>query len=288
MAHSGVIGGRASDSATKRARRGGANRITAVLAALERDILAEREFCLFGNCNQFRMEVATSLESRRDAAGLVASSSSQPPHDLLPSSVVLLARVGSRPVGTIALFVDGPMGLPLDSSCRGLLDPLRCGGRRLAQIGVIGLARDLAPASLRCVVRHLIKVAWTCARHAEEATDIVAGIEPRQAGFSARFSMLPMTETWAGILPVRVDITESELAFLGRYAGLPGDRDLDLFLRSEESWLIDWLKERRRPLAELALLELLADRREAFAALGVEQRHAFEDSYLAYDLSEVL
>jgi len=288
MPHTSVIRRRASDSATRRARQGCANRITAVLARLERQILAEREFYLFGNCNQFRMEVAVSLEARRDASTLLPDSGDRQLHDFLPSATVLLVRAGDRPVGTVTLFVDGPMGLPLDDSCRGLLDPMRCGARRIAEIGMLGVAADLAPAATRCVVMHLVKVAWICARRLEETSDVVAGIDPGHVGLAARFLMVPMTEVWSGLLPVRLDAGESELAFLGRYAGLSGDRDLDLFMRREEGWLIDWLKERRRTLSEPVLLALLRDRRVSFAALDVEKRHALEDAYLAYDLNEVL
>jgi N-acyl amino acid synthase FeeM len=288
MPHSSIARGRSSDSATKRPRHGGGNRITAVLAALEREIIAEREFFLFGSRNQFSMEVATSLTSRRDAAALLPAPCERGVHDLLPSSLTLLVRAGERPLGTATLFVDGPMGLPLDDACRRMLDPLRCSGRRLVQIGDLALREELHPLAVRAVVMNLIKVGLICARRIDGATDIVAGAFARHRRFTTRFSMLPITEAWSGVLPVRVALEESELAFLGRYAGLPGHRDLDLFLRREEDWITDWLKERRRPLAEPALLELLSDRRKAFAALSVETRHGFEDAYLAYDLSAAL
>jgi hypothetical protein len=288
MPQSSLTAGRSSDSATWRRRRAGGSRITAVLAALEREVLASRELHVFGNRNQFEMEVAVSLRARRQAAGLLPRSCPRTLHDLLPSATVFLARAGRRPLGTLTLFCDGSMGLPLDAVCPRLLDPLRCGCRRIAQIGAVGLAPALAPAAARCLVTNLLKVTLTCARQLEEIGNLVAGIDPRQAGLAARYSMRPMSPEWSGLLPMHVDLEQSELGFIGRYAGLPGNRDLDRLMRRGQHQLVRWLRERRRPLEESVLLALIAERREAFVALSVEQRHAFEDAYLAYDLSEVL
>jgi hypothetical protein len=288
MPHTSVIRRRHSESRGRKALRAKGNRITAILEALEREVAAGREHYIFGPLNAYHLKVATSLESRRNVAELCPSRAAGAIHDLLPDTTVILALCEGRPVGSVAVYLDGPLGLPLDGTCRRLLDPLRCAGRSQGQIGRLAVARDLPLETARSVMLHLFKAAYVAARVVEGVDDVVAAVEPRHARFAERFFFRPMTELWGGKLPLRLDFGESEMAFLGMYAGRAGDRDLDLFLRRDQEWLADWLRAKRRPLGEEALLTLLSERRGAFSALSVEARHAFEDLYLAYDLNEVL
>ncbi len=288
MNSSSTVRRRDSSTEGSRRRRAAGNRLTAILARLEREVMGTAENYVFGALNEFRAEVACSAAGRRRALALLPQSGPSTVHDLLPGTTVFTAEKFGAAVGTVSVFTDGPLGLPLDVSCRRLLDPIRCSARRLVEIGDLAVSRELEAPAARTVAMHLIKLAYLTARYQETATDLVAAALPRHARFARRFLFRPMSGEWAGVLPLRLDIWQSELSFLGQYAGRPGDRDLDAFLRNDEEPALDWIRKERRALPEEDLLALLEERREVYARLPIETRHAFEDTYLAYDIGRVL
>ncbi|WP_375754367.1 hypothetical protein [Corallococcus exercitus] len=63
------------------------------------------------------------------------------PHLLLPSTVVLVAKVDDEVVGTVSLHVDSPLGIPLDKTFADVMGGLRAQGRRLAEVGALCITR---------------------------------------------------------------------------------------------------------------------------------------------------
>ncbi|WP_147445721.1 N-acyl amino acid synthase FeeM domain-containing protein [Corallococcus aberystwythensis] len=63
------------------------------------------------------------------------------PHLLLPSTVVLVAKVADEVVGTVSLHVDSSLGLPLDKTFADVMGELRAQGRRLAEVGALCITR---------------------------------------------------------------------------------------------------------------------------------------------------
>ncbi|MHA7630345.1 N-acyl amino acid synthase FeeM domain-containing protein [Corallococcus sp. M7] len=63
------------------------------------------------------------------------------PHLLIPSTVILVAKVADEVVGTVSLHVDSPLGVPSDKTFGDVLGGLRAQGRRLAEVGALCIAR---------------------------------------------------------------------------------------------------------------------------------------------------
>lgn len=63
------------------------------------------------------------------------------PHLLLPSTVILVAKVADEVVGTVSLHVDSPLGVPSEKTFADVLGELRAQGRRLAEVGALCIAR---------------------------------------------------------------------------------------------------------------------------------------------------
>jgi len=275
-------------SGTNAGSRRKAASLTRILGALELQVTGSPTEYRFGKRGEFTALVADSAELRRRAAA-VGRPRKPGIHDLLPSATVFLVEKAGRDVATASVAMDGPLGLPADAAARRQLDALRAAGRRPAEIHAVGVAGSLGFAA-KDVLLHLFRLAHLCARKMENATDILVAAPPRHAGYTKRFAMQLMTllvpgaDVAAGSAVLRLNLDDAEMEYYTRYAGLPGDRDLHNFMHDDELYALAWLKKHRLPLAEEDLLELLAERREQYAALPAAQRHAFEDLYLAYDL----
>ncbi|MBN8233338.1 hypothetical protein JYK02_38060 [Corallococcus macrosporus] len=63
------------------------------------------------------------------------------PHLLLPSTVILVAKVADEVVGTVSLHVDSPLGIPSDKTFADVLGQLRAQGRKLAEVGALCITR---------------------------------------------------------------------------------------------------------------------------------------------------
>lgn len=106
------------------------------------------------------------------------------PRAVCPETAVILGRCGGMITATTTVAVDGPNGLSLDDVCRGELNVLRSGGRRLVEIGLLA---DRSPRGGHAVTAllHLMRHAFFYARLVA-ATDIVIGVHPHHARFYQR------------------------------------------------------------------------------------------------------
>ncbi|TWT54688.1 hypothetical protein Pla22_23380 [Rubripirellula amarantea] len=106
--------------------------------------IQRQTFCLARSpeelCQAFRLVFQSYLQ-----AGLAIEKPSGmrlTPHHLLPTSEVLLAKVGNTVTTTLSMFGDGYLGLPMDSMYSVETRRLRDEGLRLAEIGCLADRRD--------------------------------------------------------------------------------------------------------------------------------------------------
>jgi hypothetical protein len=283
-------------------RRGGSTRsapgsrrqaasLTRILGALELQVAGSPSEYRFGRRGELTALLADTAELRKRAEAL-GGGGKRAIHDLLPSGTVFLVEKAGKDVATASVAFDGPLGLPADAAARTQLDKLRAKGRKLAEVYAVATAKSLGFAA-KDVLLHLFRLAHLCAAKLEGATDILVATPPRHAGYSRRFAMqlmlltVPGADVTASSAVLRLNLQEAEMEYYTRYAGLTGQRDLHSFMHDDEAYALAWIKKRRLPLGEDDLIQLLAERREQFAALSPERRHAFEDLYLAYDLRQM-
>ncbi|MHC4915971.1 MAG: N-acyl amino acid synthase FeeM domain-containing protein, partial [Planctomycetota bacterium] len=165
MNRTSTVRRRDGNARSSRRRRASGNRLTEIFARLEREVLGPAEAYAFGALNELRGEVACTAAGRRRALALLPQSGPSSVRDLLPGTTVFIVEKFGLAVGTVSVFSDGPLGLPLDVSCRRMLDPLRRPTRRLAEIGDLALSRELDPPAARAVVLHLLKLGYLTARY---------------------------------------------------------------------------------------------------------------------------
>jgi hypothetical protein len=136
------------------------------------------------------VNVASSVEEMEGAARLVHDAyvargliDPQPagvritPHGLLPSTVVFVARVGSRVVGTCSLVLDSPLGLPLERAFGTEVRELRDRGERLAEVEALAVATE----HRRVGVSYLLnKLMWRTASLLE-VDRLLVSVHPRTA-----------------------------------------------------------------------------------------------------------
>jgi hypothetical protein len=267
--------------------------LTAILGALEFQIAGPPDEYRFGRKDEMTIVVADTAELRDRAAALVGRRPGRGLHDLLPASTVFLAQRGDQDVATATVVFDGPLGLPLDATAKKQLNALRADGRQLCEIYAVAASKSLGFAA-RDALLHLFRLAHLTAREMEDASDLLVGASPRHSAYSKRFAMRLMLLNVPGVgvasssAVFRLNLEEAESEFFSRGVRQSGERDLHSFMHHERACALAWLKKRRRILPETDLIELLSRRRAEYAELPAQERYAFEDLYLAYDLRRML
>lgn len=69
-------------------------------------------------------------------------------YNALPTTMIFVAKEGSRVVGTLSMVLDTPLGLPMDSTHRPELDALRGQGLRLAEVVGTACSEDYRGSGL--------------------------------------------------------------------------------------------------------------------------------------------
>lgn len=268
---------KAPSTARKAPARARTGRVTRALRALEAEVLGTPADGPLDPQGRLRLRVAADLAARRSALALLGRAAGATLHDLAPDATVLLAERDLRPIGTATVLLDGPLGLPLDALLPESAAGLRRPGRRLAEVRGLAIVPELGPDA-QTVLFGLLRAACLAARQVGQAADLATIAPESHAELYRRLGAEPVGRCGANAL-FRVELDRLDDGLFRRYAGPPG-------MDAEE--LAGWLAHNRQPLSEPDLLALLAERRAAFAALPPDQRHAFEDMYLAYDLQKVL
>ncbi|MDC0666197.1 N-acyl amino acid synthase FeeM domain-containing protein [Nannocystis radixulma] len=141
------------------------------------------------------------------------------PHHVLQESLVFVAYEGDRPVGTISVTCDSPVGLPLDKDYRAEIDRLRDAGARLAEVGSLAV---LKPWRLTGVTFLMSMTAvWAC-HVLFRATHMAIGVNPSAEAFYAAihgFTRLGEPRRHAELITPVVGLVQETGAGRDHYAG---------------------------------------------------------------------
>ena len=100
----------------------------------------------------------------------------------LPSARVFVAREGDRVVGTVALFPDTPIGLPMDQVYREELAGIRARGVRLGEAGTLTVHRDYR-ASGAAILARLFRLLSLYAAEIARLDELVMVVAPHHRRF---------------------------------------------------------------------------------------------------------
>lgn len=100
------------------------------------------------------------------------------PHGILPTTLVLVAKLDNEVVGTISIFCDSPLGLPLESIYRAEVAQQRTVGGRLIEFGALAVRSGYRGAGVMPLV---VKLAITIAREVIGADVMVCAMHPAAA-----------------------------------------------------------------------------------------------------------
>jgi N-acyl amino acid synthase FeeM len=100
----------------------------------------------------------------------------------LPSTRVFVAKDGDRVVGTIALFLDSAIGLPMDQVYREELNARRARGRRLGEAGTLAVHRDYRALGAAILAR-LFRMLGLYAARVARLHELVMVVSPHHVRF---------------------------------------------------------------------------------------------------------
>ena len=175
-------------------------------------------------------ESARLLHAMYVARGLIEPKPSgmrATPHLLLPSTATFIARRGDAIVGTLALVVDSPLGLPMEKAFPEEVKAVRAPDRRAAEVGAL----CVAPGARRQGVSYLLtKLMWRCAREVCGVDDLLIAVVP-PADELYRAAMLferigptrrhPSVKNGVVTVPMRLDLRAAPGAFKGVFGAKP-------------------------------------------------------------------
>lgn len=101
------------------------------------------------------------------------------PHHLLPTSEVMLGKLGDVVVSTVSMFGDGYLGLPMQSMYPSEVKELRDQGLRLAEIGCLAATKD-SPLRFIEIVAQMERLVTQVAR-ARGIDALVIATHPKHA-----------------------------------------------------------------------------------------------------------
>jgi hypothetical protein len=104
----------------------------------------------------------------------------------LPSTRVFVARAPARVVGTVSVFRDSVLGLPMDDLYKAELDVLRAQGRQLAEVSHLATAPEGRTRGLAVLMR-LFRVMLLYVAEFAGLDDLCLVVSPRHAGFYETF-----------------------------------------------------------------------------------------------------
>lgn len=106
-------------------------------------------------------------------------------HNALPTTKLLVAKADSRVVGTLTVFVDSCLGLPMDEAFGEELGGLRQRGRRLAEASSLAVDQGYRSSGVAILVR-LLRVAVLYAARVARLDELCFTLNPRHREFYER------------------------------------------------------------------------------------------------------
>lgn len=97
------------------------------------------------------------------------------PHLLLPTTTIFIAKRGDVVIGTMALILDGPLGLPMGKIYGEEIAVLRAQGRKLAEVGALCVATGHRRQGISFLLN---KIMFRSSREILGVDDLVISVHP--------------------------------------------------------------------------------------------------------------
>ena len=117
------------------------------------------------------------------------------PHNLLPSTKVIVARAGDQVVGTVTVLEDSCLGLPMDEAFAPELGRLRQRGRRLSEVASLAVNPPAGVSGVAIVVR-LLRLAIVYATRIARCDWLCSVVRPRHRHFYPKFFPVRRFDGW--------------------------------------------------------------------------------------------
>ncbi len=210
-------------------------------------------------------------------------------HSLHPDTVIFLAEISGKPVGSVSVIPDSRLGLPADLIFPGPLSSLRKAGRRLCEASSL-VVIDSAEGSAIELPLHLYRLAYLASAHLLEGTDIVVSFMAHHAAFYSRFLLFDEVSPESRLSPKtgqqvrygRLNLETMEGRYEKKYSHLSGRRNLFRWFFMDEDKkkeLLDWLHRERRPMTLEELQYFGADKSDILSRAGSDAVAALMDCY---------
>ena len=220
-------------------------------------------------------------------------------HNLLPQTTVFIARRrqavrnGGEVIGTITLFVDSPLGLPMDEVFHEELEGLRRQGRRISEVGALALKREHRN---RNVFMYLFKIAHAYARYLG-MHDLCIAIHPKHRSFYEEVLLFEpfghQVRPYGKVngspaVAERLDLTTAEQRARQVYEPLEFDANLHAFFYAAEQGYPFATEERRKVLTPELLRYFFVERTDLLPRLDERTLEVVRRCYPGYDFGAIL
>ncbi len=257
----------------------------------------------FGPGNEWRILVANTRELREAAFRLVYDIYRKDGYDLRygresglwctihhlhPGTVIFLAERGGRPVGSVTVVPDSPLGLPTDRIFPEPLAGLRSAGRRLCEISSL-VAAEEPDGLLPTVAMHFYRLTHLTGVHLMNSSDVVASIMSHHSRFYSRLLLFDdvspqprqSPKTGQMVAYARLNFETMPARYEARYGRTSGSRNLHrwFFDNSEQPATLEWLARNRKPMTLDELYYFGARRTNVLSKVGDAAVAALEDCY---------
>jgi hypothetical protein len=210
-------------------------------------------------------------------------------HSLHPDTVIFLAEISGRPVGSVSVIPDSRLGLPVDLIFPDPLSPLRKAGRRLCEVSSLVVIDGTENGALGLPL-HLYRLAHFASADLLKATDIVVSFMAHHAKFYSRFLFFDDISPESKLSPKtgqqvrygRLNLETMKARYKKKYGHLSGRRNLFRWFFMDDNKkkeLLDWLQRDRRPMTLDDLQYFGADKSDILSRAGEDAAAALRDYY---------
>jgi hypothetical protein len=210
-------------------------------------------------------------------------------HSLHPDTVIFLAEISGKPVGSVSVIPDSPLGLPADLLFPDPLTSLRKAGRKLCEVSSLVVSDGVEGGALELPL-HLYRLAYLTSVHLLNGTDVVVSLMAHHAKFYSRFLLFDEVSPDSRLSPKtgqqvrygRLNLETMKARYEEKYGHLSGRRNLFrwFFMDEEEKkGLLDWLRREKRPMTPEEFQYFGAHTSDILSGAGVNAVAILMDCY---------
>jgi len=203
-------------------------------------------------------------------------------HYALPSTRTYVAVLQDQVIATLSLFVDSPLGLPLDALYADITGGLRVAGRGLGEVGMLADRRRALSRGVD-VLLHLMKHVFWDARN-DRLDDLLITVNPRHVKFYERllcFQQLGPVREYRAVRNAAAVLLRIEISKV-QPADAPSDEIREIFFSPLED------NGPRYQMRREDLAYFFVEKTDLFRRLAEAQARAIEEQFPALRLADLL